>query len=146
MGYRISETYTYLPMRELGLCLTPLKGHYKLFGAPIRAKFTPLNRVPFGKFNVASGPRECVNPKLFEAVRPCLLGFSEQAPHGWAKKFIQRSEKGGWAKSQAGLFVLLMFIEPEFRKALKMSLQAPLQAGPAIALRSFPRRPRLHAK
>jgi hypothetical protein len=36
------------------------------FGAPIQAKFTPLNRVPFGKFNRAGGPRQWANPKLFE--------------------------------------------------------------------------------
>jgi len=58
MGYRNSETYTYLPMRGIGLCLPPLKGHYKLFGAPVwsvwlvwsvcRAKFTPLNKFHSG--------------------------------------------------------------------------------------------------
>ena len=37
-------------------CITPLNGRYEFFGAPIRAKFTPLNRVPFGKFNGAGGP------------------------------------------------------------------------------------------
>ncbi|RLB93649.1 MAG: hypothetical protein DRH50_07610 [Deltaproteobacteria bacterium] len=85
------------PVSNRDLCITPLNGHYELFGAPVRAKFTPLNRVPFGKFNGAGGLHRRANPKLFEAVRPCFLGFSEQA-NGWVKKFIQRSEKGDCAK------------------------------------------------
>ncbi|RLB92078.1 MAG: hypothetical protein DRH10_00315 [Deltaproteobacteria bacterium] len=88
-----------------------MNGHYELFGAHVwfvwfvwliwsvwfvwlicRAKFTPLNRVPFGKFNGAGGPHQWANHKLFEAVRPCFLGFSEQT-RGCIKKFTQRSGK-----------------------------------------------------
>jgi len=54
----------------LDFCISPLDGHYELMGIPIRVKFTPLNRVPFGKFNGAGGQGKWANPELFEAIRP----------------------------------------------------------------------------
>ncbi|RLB91663.1 MAG: hypothetical protein DRH10_01345 [Deltaproteobacteria bacterium] len=75
------------------LCTTPLNGHYEpvwsvwfvwliwfvwsvwLVWSVCRAKFTPLNRVPFGKFNGGSGQHQWTNHKLFEAVRPCFCGI-----------------------------------------------------------------------
>jgi hypothetical protein len=55
-------------------------------GHPIRAKFTPLNRVPFGKFNGVNGPRKWANPKLskfdvnpkMRGVLPYFKGLSTQ--------------------------------------------------------------------
>ncbi len=38
-------------------------------GLSIRVKFTPLNRVPFGKFNGASVPSQWANPILFQALK-----------------------------------------------------------------------------
>jgi len=67
-----------------------LFGH--LSGSVCRAQFSPLNRVPFGKFNGAGGPRQRVNPKLFEAVRPCFSGFSEQAPSPWMGQKVHTKE------------------------------------------------------
>ena len=43
-----------------------------------RAGFTPLNRVPFGKFNGGSGQHQRANHKLFEAVRPCFWDFASK--------------------------------------------------------------------
>jgi len=79
------------------LFISPLNGHYELFGAHVwfvwfvwfvwlvwfvwsvcRAKFTPLNRVLCGKFNGADGPHQWVNPKLFEAVRPCFWDLASK--------------------------------------------------------------------
>jgi len=51
-----------------------------------------LNRVPFGKFNGAGGPHQWANHKLFEAVRPCFLGFSEQA-RGCSRLRLQKSRQ-----------------------------------------------------
>jgi len=64
------------------LCITPLNHDYEPFGVPILAKFTPLNRVPFGKFNGASGPREWANPELFEAVRPSFQDLASKPVDG----------------------------------------------------------------
>ncbi len=53
-------------MIDRELCITSESDSYEVFWAPIRAKFTPLNRVPFGKFNGANGPPEWANRKLFD--------------------------------------------------------------------------------
>ena len=54
--------------------------------------------VPFGKFNGASGPREWANHKVFEAVRPCFSGFSEQARPRRGQKVHTKEWKRGCAK------------------------------------------------
>jgi len=60
-----------------------------------RAWFTPLNRVPFWKFNGAGGPHQWANHKLVEAVRPCFWDLVSKPVDG-SKRSYKGGEKGLW--------------------------------------------------
>jgi len=79
------------------LCITPLNGHYEpvwfvwfvwFVWSVCRAQFTPLNRLPFGKFNGAGDPHRWANHKLFEAVRPCFWDLASKPVDGSTSSYI----------------------------------------------------------
>jgi hypothetical protein len=80
---QIGHRSIFLPSRGMReLCRTPFHAHQGILGAPIRAKFTPLNKAPFGRFNGASGPRHWANPKLSDPPQAEGLLGAKVAPDG----------------------------------------------------------------
>jgi len=69
------------------VCISPLNGHYELVWSVWFVWFVWLVWLVWFVWSVwliwsvcrANGPHQWVNPKLFEAVRPCFLGFGEEA-------------------------------------------------------------------